>query len=153
MFLCEEVLNNIQDRTDLTYTNLADSIMKATSNIPVKPKPQPGWFQASEKELSPLIEARNEAKQNFLQKRTCLNTKRLKQTRKKLKTAVRNAKNNWIQLQCHSLNAKYGTKQAWNTIKLFRKTLAKTKQSSFRQMKHSDGTICNTPEVNAKVFQ
>ena len=50
---CKDVLNNIQDRTDLTYTNLAESIIKATSKIPEKPKPQPGWFQASEKELSP----------------------------------------------------------------------------------------------------
>ena len=69
------------------------------------------------------------------------------QARKKLKTAVRNAKNNWIQLQCHN------TKQAWKTIKLFKKTLAKTKQSSFKHMKHSDGTICNTPEENAEVLQ
>ena len=50
----------------MTYTNLADSIMKATSNIPVKLKPQPGWFEAYEKELSPLIEARNEAMQKEL---------------------------------------------------------------------------------------
>ena len=28
---CEEVLNNIPDRTDLTYTNLAESITKATT--------------------------------------------------------------------------------------------------------------------------
>ena len=52
---CEEVSNNIQDRTDLTYTNIAERITKATSNIPVKPKQQPKWFQASEKDLSPLI--------------------------------------------------------------------------------------------------
>ena len=58
---CEEVLNNIQDRTDLTYTNLAESITKAISSISVKHKQQAGWFQASEKELSPLIEASNEA--------------------------------------------------------------------------------------------
>ena len=32
-------------------------------------------------------------------------------------------------------------------------TLAKTKQSSFKQMKCSDRTICNTPEENAEVFQ
>ena len=36
---CEEVLNNIQDRTDLTYTNLGESIAKATSNIPGKSQP------------------------------------------------------------------------------------------------------------------
>ena len=34
-----------------------------------------------------------------------------------------------------------------------RKTLAKTRQSSFKQIKRSDGTICNTPEENAEVFQ
>ena len=62
---------------------------------------------------------------NALRKRTLLNTKRLQQARKKLKAAVRNAKNNWIQLQCHNLNTKYGTKQAGDTIKFFRKTLAK----------------------------
>ena len=93
----------------------------------MKLKPQPGWFQANEKELSPLIEARNEAMRNLLRKRTRLNTKRSQQAHKKLKTAVRNAKNNWMQLQCHNLNTKCSTKQAWDTIKLFRKTLAKTK--------------------------
>ena len=97
---CEEELNNIQYRTDLTYTNPAESITKATSNIPVEPEPQPGWFPANKKELSPLIEARNEAMRNVLRKRTRLNTKRLQQFRKKLKTAVKNAKNIWIQLQC-----------------------------------------------------
>ena len=86
---CEEVLKNIQYRTDLTYTNPAESITKVTSNIPVEPEPQPGWFPANKKELSPLIEARNEAMRNVLQ-----------QFRKKLKTAVTNGKNTWIQLQC-----------------------------------------------------
>ena len=62
----------------------------------MKPKPQPGWFQASEKTLSPLIEARNEAMGNILPKRTRLNAKKLQQTRKNLKAAVRNAKKNWI---------------------------------------------------------
>ena len=37
--------------------------------------------------------------------------------------------------------------------KPFRKTLAKTKQSSFKQMKRSETTICNAPEENAEVFQ
>ena len=72
---CEEVLNNIQDRTDLTYTYLAESITKATSNIPVKPKLHPGWFQASEKDLSLITEARNEAMWNVLWITTCLNKK------------------------------------------------------------------------------
>ena len=93
---CEEVLNNIQDRTDLTYTNLAEVSLPLHLTLPVKPKPQPGWFQASEKKLSPLIEARNEAMRNILRKRTRLNAKKLQQTRKKLKAAGRNAKNNWI---------------------------------------------------------
>ena len=119
----------------------------------MKLKSQRGWSQANEKQHSPLIEARNEAVDNVLQKRTGLNTKKLQKARKKLKTAVRNAKNNWIELQCHNLNTKYCAKQAWDTIKLFRKTLAKTKLSSFKQMKRSDGTICNAPEENAEVFQ
>ena len=150
---CEEILDNIQDRTELTYTNLAESITKATSNILVKPKLHPGWFQASEKDLSLITEARNEAMRNVLWITTCLNKKRLQQTCKKLKAAVRNVKNNWIQLQCHNRNTKYDIKQAWDTIKLFRKTLAKIKQLSFKQMKCSNGTICNTPEENVEVFQ
>ena len=90
---------------------------------------------------------------DVLRKRTRLNTKWLQQARKNIKTAVRNAKNNWIQLHCHNLNTKYGTKQAWDTIKLSRKALAKTKHSSFKQKKRSDGNICNTPEENAEIFQ
>ena len=39
---CEEVLNNIQDRTDLTYTNLAEASLPLHLTLPVKPKPQPG---------------------------------------------------------------------------------------------------------------
>ena len=70
-----ELLNNVQDRTDLTYTNLAESITKTASNIPVKPKPQPGWFHRSEEDLSALTEARNEAMGDVLRKRTRLNTK------------------------------------------------------------------------------
>ena len=58
---CEEVLNNIQNRTNLTYSNLAESITKAISSISVKHKQQARWFQASEKEVSPFIEASNEA--------------------------------------------------------------------------------------------
>ena len=72
---CGELLNNVQDRTDLTYTNLAESITKTASNILVKPKAQPGWFQGSEEDLSALIEARNEAMRDVLRKRTRLNTK------------------------------------------------------------------------------
>ena len=85
---CEEVLNNIQHGTGLTYRNLAESITKATSNIPVKPKRQPGWFQASEKELSPLTEARNEAMPNVLRKRTRLNTKSTTSSQKQQDTTL-----------------------------------------------------------------
>ena len=53
----------------------------------------------------------------------------------------------------NNLNTKCGTKQAWDTVKLFRKVLAKTKHSSFKQMKRSDETICNTPKENAEVVQ
>ena len=89
---------------------------------------------------------------NILRKRTRLNTSRLQKARKKLKIAVRNAKNNWIQLQCHNINTKYGTKQSWDTIKLFKKNLTKTKKSSLKHMKRPDGTSCSTPEENAQVF-
>ena len=80
----------------MTYTNLAEASLPLHLTLPVKPKPQPGWFQASEKKLSPHIEARNEAMRNILRKRARLNAKKLQQTRKKLKAAGRNAKNNWI---------------------------------------------------------
>ena len=82
----------------MNFTNLAESITKAISKIPVKSKSQHGWFQANEKEFPAFTEARNEAMQIFLQKKTRLNTKRLQQAHKKLKTAVKNVKNNWIKL-------------------------------------------------------
>ena len=80
----------------MTYTNIAEASLPLHLTLPVKPKPQPGWLQASEKRLPPLIEARNEAMRNILRIRTRLNGKKLQQTCKKLKTAVRNAKHNWI---------------------------------------------------------
>ena len=54
----------------------------------MKPKRQPGWFQASEKELSPLTEARNEAMPNVLRKRTRLNTKSTTSSQKQQDTTL-----------------------------------------------------------------
>ena len=54
----------------------------------MKPKRQPGWFQASEKELYPLIEARNEAMRNVLRKRTRLNTKSTTSSQKQQDTTL-----------------------------------------------------------------
>ena len=89
---------------------------------------------------------------NFVSRKTRLNTAKLKQARKNLKTAVNEAKNKWTTRHCKTINNKYGTKEAWNATNDLKRGLSKTKPYANKQMKWPDGSICLRPEENSEVF-
>ena len=154
---CQEVVNSMgpiaSPSLQPTYTELATAVGKASlSTLPKKERAQPGWFRADEKRLLSLIEARNHAMREVFNRRTRACTERLRLARKLLKSAMKDAKNNWIQIQCEMMNSHFGTKEAWNSLKTLKLGLSKTKPTASRQMKHPDGSICKTPEENATVF-
>ena len=53
---------------------------------------------------------------------------------------------------CISLNTNIGTKSAWDARNTLKRGLSKTKPCSSKQMKHPDGSLCQTPKENSEVF-
>ena len=150
---CEEVISNLRTTSHPTYSELADAVQKASlTSLPRKERAQPGWFSTNEKKLLSLIKARNHAMRDVFNRRTRSCTERLQRARKALKSAVKDAKNRWIQNHCKMLNLDTGTKKAWDSLKSLKSGLSKTKPTACRQMKKTDGEICKTPQENATVF-
>lgn len=150
---CQEVMGNVGSTSQPTYTELAEAVGKASfTSLPKKERAQPGWFRSNASKLLSLIDARNQAMIEVFNRRTRSRIQRLQLARQKLKSAVKDAKNKWIQNQCDVLNLQSGTKQAWDSLKSLKAGLSKTKPTNCRQMKHPDGTTCKTPEENATVF-
>ena len=125
---CQEVLNNVGPSSQPTYTELAEAVEKAAlTSLPKRERAQPGWFQANANKLLPLIDARNQAIGEVFNRRTRACTKILQRARQKLKSAVKDAKDNWIKDQCGVLNLQFGTKHAWDSLKSLKAGLSKTK--------------------------
>ena len=78
---------------------------------------------------------------------------RRKEVRMKIKSTVKKSKNKWIENHCKTLNQHYGIKSTWDSLKLLKTGLSKTKPSSKRKMKKPDGTLCTSAEENASVFR
>ena len=147
---------NASDETMSNYTRLSLAVQQTATQLPKKEKPQPGWFQLAENELSPLITKRNSAMTNFVKRRSRANATSLRTCRKAIKSAVLVAKNRWIKSKQNDLNsvsAVKGTKGCWDALKQLRKGLCKTRPSTERTMKKEDGTLCKTAEENAEVFR
>ena len=60
--------------------------------------------------------------------RTCV--QKLKLVRQKLKSAVKDAKNEWVQNKINTLNLQTGTKHAWDPLKALKTGLSKVKPTS-----------------------
>ena len=151
---CQEVIRNVGTITKPTYTDLTNAVQEASlTSLPKKERAQPKWFQADEKRLLSLIEARNQAMREVFNRRTRSSTERLQWARKALKAAIKDSKDKWIENHCRTLNLHTGTKMAWDSLKALKSGLSKTKRTATRQMKKPDRTICTTSEENAAVFR
>ena len=126
------------------------------NSLPKKPKAQPGWFQAEEKNLLKLINIRNEAMKEALSHPTRSYRKKLRVARKNVKVAIAKAKNNWILAKCDELNASStvkGTAGCWKALKEIKNGLTKTRPKVVKMMTKSDGSMCKNGEENAEVFR
>ena len=158
--LCSTFCEKFEASTAEThYSRVASSLNEAAKEVlPTKKRVQPGWFEEEQAVILPLIKARNEAFNAYSSARVTRSTKkRLREARKKVKTAVTEAKNKWLMTQCKKLNeaagARRGTKSCWDTVSLLKKGLSKVKPANERMMKKEDGTMCVSPEENAEVFR
>ena len=156
---CKLVAEKYQAEDDAldTYTRLSRAMeVTAKETLPAKPKAQPSWFMAEETRLSRLVAERNLAMSAFFKNRTRSYTTRLRAARKKLKSAVADAKNKWIQEKCRKMNeasTQRGTAQCWKALKEIKNGLAKTTPATEKMMMKADGTMCTTTEENAEVFR
>ena len=147
------------DIAGTTYSRLSKAMEDSAKEvIPIRPKAQPGWFVAHEEKLSKLVEERNEAMSLAIarKKRTRAHTLRLRKARKNLKSAVTEAKNEWIKERCDILNQAgtlKGTSQCWKAVTELKKGLAKTRPSAETMMKKADGSTCKSAIENGEVFK
>ena len=74
--------------------------------LPAKTKAQPSWFLADKENLTKFIDERNTAMSAYMRarKKTRLVAARLRSARKKVKSAVAEAKNSWIKGKEKQLN-------------------------------------------------
>ena len=156
---CNTVANNYasSSNVDDKYSKLSQAISDAAVNsLPKKPKAQPGWFKAEEKNFLKLINIRNEAMKEALSHPTRSYRKKLRVARKNVKVAIAKAKNNWILAKCDELNASStvkGTAGCWKALKEIKNGLTKTRPKVVKMMTKSDGSMCKNGEENAEVFR
>ena len=153
---CEHIASSLRSSNQITYNTLASAVSKAaTTLLPRRERPQPGWFKANETVLLPLIQARNTAMAAIYSsaKRTRSKTMQLRYARKRLVRATAAAKTRWISEQCRLLNNSFGTKAAWDMISKLKSGLSKTQPAAVKQMKKPDGSKCQSPAENAEVFK
>ena len=157
---CRKVFDNYNTKPadEAKYTRLAAAVKETTlEELPKKARPQPGWFATAEEKLIPLIQERNSASAAMFKRTSRSNASRLRSARKAVKSAVISAKDEWVRAQCKSMNdaisSRHGTKDCWDVLTNLRKGLVKTKPSTERSMKKSNGTICQSPAENAEVFR
>ena len=156
--IAAEFRQSVCQSAGANFTDLTAAIQNASLSIlPKRDKAYPGWFKDNEDVIIPLIHARNSAMSAVYARRTRATVQRLRDARKKLKQALMQAKNAWIQSQCSTLNYstqnRRGTSEAWKAVTNLRNGLSKTSPANFKPMKKSDGTTCSTPEENAEVFR
>lgn len=98
-----------------------------------------GWFTAAEHRITPLVERRNIAMAATFKRSALLNTHRLHEARRLLKSAVSTAKNDWTVQQCNAMNdgaaGQRGTAVCWDTLSVLRRGLSKCCPSAERSMK------------------
>ena len=141
------------------YPRMAAALHRAScEEIPKKKRADPGWFELAAEVLRPLIAARNSAMAKWMSSKKIglFLSRKLADARKILRTAVANAKNEWVMEYVKRLNlanARGGSKRGWDAVKVLRAGLVKTKQALCRMMKMDDGTYATTPEQNAEVFK
>ena len=92
---CQSISHKLNNLDTPSYSDLANAVNESSLELlPKKVKPKQGWFQANEKKLSSLIEARNQALENcFKKRRRRSSSKRLQAARQALKLAVKSSKN------------------------------------------------------------
>ena len=141
-----------------SYSVVASAIKIASHKIlPLKSKPQPDWFEAKKSELLSIISARNAALDSHHRRPSLETAERWRTVRKKLKTALRAAKSDWILGKCKGLNdsitSTHGTKTSWDTVKELRDgLLGRSRRLPPAKMKLADGSLGKTAEENATVF-
>jgi hypothetical protein len=141
-----------------SYSVVASAIKIASHKIlPLKSKPQPDWFEAKKSELLSIISARNAALDSHHRHPSLETAERWRTVRKKLKTALRAAKSDWILGKCKGLNdsitSTHGTKTSWDTVKELRDgLLGRSRRLPPAKMKLADGSLGTTAEENATVF-
>ena len=79
---------------------------------------QPDWFHASHSTLQPLIDAKNMAHAEHLQKGTASARKHFRQTQRTVAQAVRCAKEAWIEeVATQAEQASHDSSARWNAIR------------------------------------
>ena len=84
--MCDKVCAKCEanwDEQQPSYKQLASAVQEAVAEtLPMKERPQPGWFSAAASTLQPLIDERNAAFAACLGRRTRARTERLRRARK-----------------------------------------------------------------------
>ena len=78
---------------------------------------QPDWFLVSEQQLSPLLAAKRQAWDQVLCDDSSSSRQRFRQSERRVKHAVRDAKEAWIKKTAEAANVDWDGKGRWGCIK------------------------------------
>ena len=140
------------------YVNVAQAL-KATAMelLPVKPKPQPAWFEAKRELLTKLIASRDAALNAHHLRPSPETATSRSLARATLQTGLRAAKSDWVVNTCKQVSdgvvAQHGTSKAWKLVAELRDGLGGVRRHPApAKMRMPDGSLAATPEENAAVF-
>ena len=149
------VLEQKHDGTSKVYKLEAGMRAAADAFLQSRKKKQPNWFKALEHKLQPAIKARNTAMAKYNLTLSAQSRQALQRARMKVKQLVSEAKLKWLDDKVKKLNSnnKHDPKAIWDAIVAIRNGMPVTKKITPMTLKKPDGSLCKTPEENAKIME
>ena len=114
---------------------------------------QPDWFEACADVLAPMLDSRNALHRKWLASGSDADRRRFVEARGKCRTAVRNAKSEWIGRKANVVeSSRFSGKHAWSAIRDIQKCYSGLSPISIPSIRDSDGVICSSQEGQEKCW-
>jgi hypothetical protein len=127
----------------------------AAATLPKVAKNQPGWYAAAAATIESAIAARNAAQATHHKRGTATTHQRLREARRRVKCAVRRARDAWHKKQMEIIRGfrskdHINPKQAWQAISELRNGMSVTKPVPVKMFNAPDGTPPKGPAESAE---
>ena len=129
------------------WTTVRSALVKTAENLlGLAGRRQPDWFQESIDVLKPYIQLRNSKYAKWLATKKQEDLNSFKQTRREVRSVIRNAKNNWFKRKAEEVQKeRFGGKKVWKSIRDMQRGQKGLLPSKTVVINDENGVPCSSP--------